>query len=356
MADTVTSNYGWVKPEVSASNNTWGTKLNATFDSIDTIMATKAPLANPTFTGTAAFAATSFSGSASFTGTASFSNTVTLSGTTNFTGTASFITASFSGNTSFSGTNTFSSIDSNGDVRITGGWIRLYKYGRQWSSYIASNGNLVIGDETAGAVRLAAQTDGAIWVNKLISNGDVSTPSTVFASNSYLNGNALELNGNGSGNRFSYVDFHADDVYPDYSTRLIRNPGPNNTFVLDHRGSGRIYVNAPDGGSAFVVSIGGSDRFVVWPDGNTQNYGNYYANNFFGNGGGLTNVVTDVRLSGYWDSGNLGSYSGGVYAPNGYVFTEIGIARDAWGHIISWVHGRAIQKYVNGNWYTVLVQ
>ncbi|TAL08069.1 MAG: hypothetical protein EPO02_13840 [Nitrospirae bacterium] len=79
MADTVTANYAWTKPEVGASADTWGTKLNTDLDSIDAQVFLCAPKASPTITGHATIEGVTLTG-ATGTGKLVFDTSPTITG------------------------------------------------------------------------------------------------------------------------------------------------------------------------------------------------------------------------------------------------------------------------------------
>ncbi len=75
-----------------------------------------------------------------------------------------------------------------------------------------------------------------------------------------INGDSIEINQLGAGNRFAYIDFHAAGSGTDFNARIIRHPGVNGNFELNNFGIGNVALS---GGGAFQWNSN-----TIWHAGN----------------------------------------------------------------------------------------
>lgn len=327
MADTTTTNYGLVKPEVGASTDTWGTKINADLDAIDNIMGAARAVFLPVdvaTTGNISLAGeqtidgvlTSGSRVLAWNQTTQSQNGIYVSAAGAWTRagdaneTAEFVrerTVSVKQGTAHGGkvfrmtavvtslgtsNVTFTDAVIAGDVILPSAGVErkfqwnftgnnTYWYGRD------SDDEIGVADSDGTGIRCAILKSGTTLFGKnsssshnftgsmSVSNGLNVTGGAVnilngTGANTVSMGNGLELGPAITSDQTSLIDMHAR-ANSDFDARIIREPGANGSLRLMSTGSGDISIshgvapqwNVASDGSFSRVIPGGS---TLYPD------------------------------------------------------------------------------------------
>ena len=189
-----------------------------------------------------------------------------------------------------------------------------------------TSGKIATGAVTSGKIATGAVTtikidDGAITDDKLSQGAPRWNENyTLTTGNIFTKGESLNVNYWGTGDRYAYVDFHAQGTAPqgttqgttyDYDARLNRYPGLNGKFELTNKGTGPITVDR-------TIDQITDDKSIVTKEYVDANLPDIPAGYFITSGASYTAGYTS-------DVGRFNNESNffDVYPPTGYTMSDL---------------------------------